>query len=1155
MTDEFEAPDSPFIRIARNGAVTKLADDRDGIRTRAPRDITSESENDAPFAEEFEQEYDRPITRVRGERPMPRRLSEEARDVVAQASERPSAAPKPRASRTTKTAPKKEAEQIPLPLKTPRPKPDSMVKQRQVLGFCCVIAAVLVLIAIISYSPDDASRAETKFSDLPSLFLPHSDHADPVREAVRANADQAKNWLGLIGAMLADFLINKTIGYAAIIYPIFFGAWSLAFFRFTYKQRRRLTLATTFFLITAILFSATAGTASNFIHMPGEWSGSVGQFLGLAFARLIGTAGAFIIYGAAFVVMLVFSIDLDIERTFLRMKGWWNAFILFSRRKIIEFWDKREAKRLVREERKAEEAEREREAEEREQEASLLEEVQAQEIQPVVEAAIPSPVKKPELEAPAKKISKILETPVVKPPVAIEPIAIAPIESAVLADPIRPIEPQNQNRDDTPRPVVQKVTPGQPLLKVRPATKSEAGTPIPRMTRQDRDRLGERSKHFSRLTNGAIQNEPAAPAPLPARVDSVALLAVPPMDAVISPSTDVIAEDAIYNINTSEEVINPFASGVIHRAAKFQATLGENIMGVEPPIVVGDEKVLSNEALPHSVTEEYADVVRDHQALSKLAAKNSIPSIPDIEEDLFIEEGRKTVIPENPYMEMLTKFRNPSFDILTPADPKDALDADDEELAKKGRLLRDKLATFGVEIENITVTPGPVVTLYEFTPAEGVKVSRVENLTDDIALAMKARGIRIIAPIPGRGTIGVEIPNDVPKMVRIRPLFESESFRNTKMNLPLALGKTISGDVYVDDLNKMPHLLIAGATGSGKSVGVNGIIASLLYAKSPRDVKFVIIDPKKIELSLYKKLRKHYLIVSPEAGEDIVTTPAYAVLALKAVEIEMERRYDKLAKAAVRSLADYNIKVAQGKLRSTQEEQHYHLPYIVVVIDELADLMITAAREIEEPICRIAQMARAVGIHLILATQRPSVDVITGVIKANFPARMAYQVATRVDSRTILDSMGAEQLLGNGDMLYQPSGTPKAIRLQSPFISTEEVEAIIDAVAVQEGDKLSYSRPWTLPSLRQKEGKGGSYGDEEEGRDPLFEDAAQVVVRHQQGSVSLLQRRLKVGYSRAARIMDELEQAAVVGAFDGSKARQVLCETEAELEVVLDGLR
>jgi S-DNA-T family DNA segregation ATPase FtsK/SpoIIIE len=372
------------------------------------------------------------------------------------------------------------------------------------------------------------------------------------------------------------------------------------------------------------------------------------------------------------------------------------------------------------------------------------------------------------------------------------------------------------------------------------------------------------------------------------------------------------------------------------------------------------------------------------------------------------------------------------------------------------------------------------------------------------------------------------------------------------MNLPCALGKTISGDVYIDDLSKMPHLLIAGATGSGKSVGVNGIIASLLYAKSPRDVKFVIVDPKKIELSLYKALRNHFLIISPEAGEEIVTTPQYAVLALKALEIEMEKRYDRLAKAAVRSLADYNLKVSQGKLKSTQEEQHYHLPYIVVIIDELADLMITAGREIEEPICRLAQMARAVGIHLILATQRPSVDVITGVIKANFPARIAYQVATKVDSRTILDSMGAEQLLGNGDMLYLPSGTPKPIRLQAPYISTEEVEAIVEAIASQQGSGYSYSRPWTLPSLRQKGNSGGS-GDNGE-RDELFEEAAWCFFRNKQGSTSMLQRRLKIGYSRAARIVDELERAGIVGGADGAKAREVMVESEKEMELVLQNL-
>ncbi len=1080
------------------------------------------------------------------ERPMPKRLSEEARDtaeaerraqVAAPATAPTPSAPKKRSSKRKSAAAQiAEAEQIALPLKAPRAKPDTMVRQRQVLGFCCIVLAILVLLAIVSYSADDASRAETNISDLPALFLPHGSTPDPIREAVRASADQAKNWLGLIGAMLANFLINKTIGFAAILYPIFFGAWSFAFFRFSYKQRRRLTLATTFFLLTAVLFSATMGTVATFASIPREWSGSVGQFLGLAFSRAIGGAGAFILYASAFIVMLIFSIDLDIEKTFVRLHRWWMAAVMWSRKEIIAFWEKREVRLAQKAERRAaEEAEELKAAQETGRNLTTQ------------DAEEDSPAEGTTITSAAGSISHIR-------PMVVASVAV-PVQAPSL--PVAEEQPAPEPRLPPAAPL-----PGQPLLKVRPAQKHE-GASIPRLTRNGHDRLGARSMHFSRLTNGALQEEqpqkiiptaipvakaepiaPEKPALGPsAEIEEPILAAAKLVPVAMSGqpmlATEIALEDVpddLANIDTSEAMIDPFRPRP-KREKNGIAT-----------VHVGDEKVLADEALPHSVSVDSGLPV---PALAETRSEIEEPEFAD----LFYDEGEKPVIPENPYLEMLSKYRNPSIELLTPADPKDALDADDEELAKKGRLLRDKLATFGVDIENITVTPGPVVTLYEFTPAEGIKVSRVENLTDDIALAMKARGIRIIAPIPGRGTIGVEIPNDVAKMVRIRSLFESASFRNTKMNLPLALGKTISGDVYVDDLNKMPHLLIAGATGSGKSVGVNGILASLLYAKSPRDVKFVIVDPKKIELSLYKKLRKHYLIVSPEAGEDIVTTPAYAVLALKAVELEMEHRYDKLAKAAVRSLADYNIKVAQGKLRSTQEEQHYHLPYIVVIIDELADLMITAAKQIEEPICRIAQMARAVGIHMILATQRPSVDVITGVIKANFPARMAYQVATRVDSRTILDVMGAEQLMGNGDMLYLPSGTPKAIRLQSPFISTDEVEAIVDAVAAQDGEKFSYSRPWTLPSLRQDEGDEPAEIDDADDRDELFEEAAKVLVRHQQGSVSLLQRRLKIGYSRAARVMDELESAGIVGPFDGAKARPVLCETEAELEVVLEGLR
>jgi S-DNA-T family DNA segregation ATPase FtsK/SpoIIIE len=475
-------------------------------------------------------------------------------------------------------------------------------------------------------------------------------------------------------------------------------------------------------------------------------------------------------------------------------------------------------------------------------------------------------------------------------------------------------------------------------------------------------------------------------------------------------------------------------------------------------------------------------------------------------------------------------------------------EVNEEELKANAELLRSKLSDFSVEIDSVSVTPGPVVTLYELVPAAGVKISRIESLQDDIALALKAKGIRIIAPMPGKGTVGVEIPNHNPSLVTIRGIINSAKFRDSKAILPLAMGKTISGEVYVDDLAKMPHLLIAGSTGSGKSVGINTIITSIIYRLHPSDVKFVIIDPKKIELSLFKKLRNHYLAVSPDLDEEIITEPNNAVLVLKSVELEMENRYNRLASAGVRNLADYNERFAAGRLHDTETMKHRKIPYLIVVIDELADLMITAAKEVEEPIARLAQLARAVGIHLVVATQRPSVDVITGVIKANFPARLAYQVSSKIDSRTILDMNGADQLLGNGDMLYLPSGSPKPHRIQNAFISTDEVERITNHIGKQKG----YSSPFKLPSVLDKKRQSNAGGGVSE--DELFGEAAHIVVRHQQGSVSLLQRRLKVGYSRAARLIDELEAAGIVGQFDGSKAREVLIETEAELETILKRL-
>ena len=524
---------------------------------------------------------------------------------------------------------------------------------------------------------------------------------------------------------------------------------------------------------------------------------------------------------------------------------------------------------------------------------------------------------------------------------------------------------------------------------------------------------------------------------------------------------------------------------------------------------------------------------------------NEKPANPVDEPEKLIDHDRDSSLPDQWNEKII--YSKPGLDLLEP-NPKENIKVAEEELTRNAELLKEKLKLFDIAIEDISVTPGPVVTLYEIVPAPGVKISRIVGLENDIALALAARGIRIIAPIPGKSAIGVEIPNAEASIVNARSVLGK--IEESKFELPLALGKQINGDVYYTDLAKMPHMLIAGSTGAGKSVGINMIIASLLYSKSPEDIKLILLDPKKIELSFYKKLRKHFLAVSPDLDEEIITNPQNAVLLLKSVEFEMEQRYDKLAKAGVRNIVDYNLKVAdpERKPKDTDEMHHHHLPYIIVIIDELADLMITAGKEIEEPIARLAQLARAVGIHLVLATQRPSVNVITGVIKANFSARLAYQVATKIDSRTILDMNGAEQLLGKGDMLFLPSGSPKPTRIQNAFISPDEVEKITEYISSQPG----YSKPYFLPSLydKKKDSSTGFLGE----MDPMFEDAARVIVRHQQGSVSLLQRRLKLGYSRAARIVDQLEEAGIVGPNDGSKARTVIVENDEQLETILRNL-
>lgn len=485
--------------------------------------------------------------------------------------------------------------------------------------------------------------------------------------------------------------------------------------------------------------------------------------------------------------------------------------------------------------------------------------------------------------------------------------------------------------------------------------------------------------------------------------------------------------------------------------------------------------------------------------------------------------------------ESIARYKFPSIDLLH-SPPENIQSVTREELKANAELLENKLLDFGVKAKVVRVTAGPVITLYELQPAPGVKVSSIVNLANDLALALEARGIRIIAPIPGKAAVGIEIPNRHPQTVYLKSLLRSEQFSQADFELPLALGKTINGESYIADLTKMPHLLVAGSTGSGKSVGINTMIMSMLYSVNPGKVKFILIDPKKLELSLYRSLRDHYLLYRPDLDEEVITSPSNAVSMLNSVVLEMERRYDQLAGINARNIVDYNEKVKNKEAKAVKVKAQ-QLPYLVILVDELADLMMVAAKEVEAPITRLAQMSRAVGIHLVLATQRPSVDVITGVIKANFPSRIAYQVATKVDSRTVIDLNGAEQLLRKGDMLFLSPGSAKPIRLQNPLVATEEVESVLDHISRQ--PKLPY---YSLPqpvSSRVGGGLGGGGG-----RDDLYAEARAIVVQHQKGSVSLLQRRLNIGYSRAARLMDELEEDGVVGPPDGSKARDVLLTRE-----------
>ena len=583
---------------------------------------------------------------------------------------------------------------------------------------------------------------------------------------------------------------------------------------------------------------------------------------------------------------------------------------------------------------------------------------------------------------------------------------------------------------------------------------------------------------------------------------------------------------------------------------------GETSAG-EDTLITDQDEITPNEGEDEGEMDDEADVSKTDESLQFKTRGTEFDEdeTGKIEDDNGIEmtvekKQNGEMVDSNTALELedydptldLSNYRLPSIELLEEYKSGDTTVSEEELISNKNRIV-ETLGNYKIQIDKIKATIGPTVTLYEIVPAPGVRISKIKNLEDDIALSLSALGIRIIAPIPGRGTIGIEVPNRRPEIVSMRSIIASKKFQESKFELAIGLGKTISNETYVVELTKMPHLLIAGATGQGKSVGLNAIIASLLYKKHPAQLKFVMIDPKKVELTLYNHIEKHYLAKLPDSEEPIINDTQEVIRTLNSLTIEMDNRYNLLKSAKVRIIKEYNEKFIARKLNP--REGHRYLPYIVVIVDEFADLIMTAGREIEMPLARLAQLARAVGLHLIIATQRPSTNIITGSIKANFPVRLAFKVTSMMDSRTILDSPGANQLVGRGDMLITVGSD--MVRLQCAFIDTPEIERITDHISAQQ----SYPEAHLLPEYID-ESKADLNGFNSDDKDDLFEKAARLVVEFQQGSTSLIQRKFSIGYNRAGRIIDQLESVGIVGPYEGSKARQVLIKDLISLERFLD---
>jgi S-DNA-T family DNA segregation ATPase FtsK/SpoIIIE len=986
-------------------------------------------------------------------------------------------------------------------------------RKEEMWGIAIVITSIFLLVAIWSYKKEDDAAIENI-----SLFRIFSEEA-------RLAAETIQNPLGLFGAILSSFLINSILGYPTLLIVAMGGLWGWSLFR--RQGFEKVSFATVYAIVFAVLTASLFGLTE--LPVSQVMSGIIGRFLATVLRTVIGAFGAWVVLITSMLATIVLLVDLDIQKTIDRIKFTIAKLGNHTKEKFADWREKRaelkqqregqieselEAELAARrsfEEQQA--AEKQRLADEKWEKAKAEEEFQRK-----VEA---DRLAKEQADRETQQRLDRLEEEKIR-------LKFEQEEKRRLKEEQERLE---QNRLE--KELAQK-NDADRLAAAQAEAERQAREAAIEAERHERLRLRAEQSERERAELVRQEKEKAERE----RLEREQAAAQSEKDFAAMPDHEVIDEliKPLFPKKKSDDAVPPvvpipalpvtiplpssLTPNVSNEIREMSAAVSETAVPAPPP----PESVIVKVAAPESSPPAEPEFTINKGVKEKEANFDDVATVTS---------------------ERLPNYERPSVDLLDDAEEEKEI-VTKEELEENKQKILEKLRIYGIAIVRIEATVGPTVTLYELEPAPDVKISKIVGLADDIAMAMAARGIRIIAPIPGKNAVGVEIPNQKGTVVKIKSLIETEKFRDSKMILPLVFGKTIDNKVYIDDLAKMPHVLIAGATGSGKSVGINTILTSLIYSCHPDKVKFLLIDPKRVELYPYKKLRHHFLVKYKDLEEQIITDTDKAVYALKSVEKEMDKRYDKLAKAGFRNIKDYN-----------EKHPHDEMCYIVVIIDELADLMITAGKDVEPPIARLAQLARAIGIHLVVATQRPSVDVITGVIKANFPARIAYQVASKIDSRTILDTNGADQLLGYGDMLYLPSGQPKPIRIQNAYVSTEEVERITEFIGDQEG----YKFPFTLPAPDAKV-LGLKTDDDDEpsassgggNRDKMFEDAARMVVRHQQGSVSLLQRRLKLGFSRAARIMDELEQCGIVGPPDGSKPREVFIQDEAALELKLNDL-